>query len=269
MPTKEINIEQIIRSRAGAKAKYIPSFVFRWLERLIHQEFINVYIRKNRVGVDFCVGAMEYLNVKLNVEGLDNVPLNDGRPLIFVCNHPLGGIDGIALGAIIGQATGGRVKYIVNDLLMNLEGLAPLCIPINKFGKQGRNLPMQVDSAFSSDSHVLLFPAGLCSRLIDGKIHDIPWRKFFVNKSRQSQRDVVPVHFYAQNSQRFYRVAHWCERLHIKVNLAQVLLPDEMYRQRGNSYTIRFGKPIPYTTFDTSKTPNQWAEWVEDKVYEL
>ena len=79
----------------------------------------------------------------------------------------------------------------------------------------------------------------------------------------------MPVHFIAQNSQRFYRVALWTQRLGIKANIAQVLLPDEMYRQQGNSYTIRFGKPIPYTTFDSSKTPTQWAQWVQDKVYEL
>ena len=269
MAAREIDIEKVIRTRAGAKAKFIPSFVYRWLERIIHQDFINGYIRQNRVGVDFCQGALEYLNIKLNIEGLDDVPLSPDKPLIFVCNHPLGGIDGLTLGAVIGKASGARVKYIVNDLLMNLEGLAPLCIPINKFGRQARNLPTQVDSAFSGTDNVLLFPAGLCSRLIDGKVRDIPWRKFFVNKSRQSRRDVVPVHFLAQNSKRFYRVALWCKRLGIKVNLAQVLLPDEMYRQQGNTYTIRFGKPIPYSTFDSSKTPTQWAQWVQDKVYEL
>ena len=47
------------------------------------------------------------------------------------------------------------------------------------------------------------------------------------------------------------------------------LLPDEMYRSRGGSYTVRIGQPIPWQTFDQSRTPTQWAQWVKDKVYEI
>jgi putative hemolysin len=181
----------------------------------------------------------------------------------------LGAIDGVTLGGIIGRASGGRVKYLVNDLLMNLKGLAPLCIPINKMGAQARNFPQQVEGAFRSDNHIIMFPAGLCSRLIDGEIHDIPWRKAFIQKSIQSERDIVPVHFIGENSPRFYRVAQWCKRLHLKFNFAMTLLPDEMYRSQGKHYIVRFGKPIPYTTFDHSRTPNEWAQWVQDEVYKI
>lgn len=266
--SQEINIDQIIRSRMGKRARWLPRFVTRWLEGFIHQDFINAYLRQGREGVSFCEGAIQALDVTLNVEGLEHVN-TEGRPLTFVSNHPLGAIDGVALGAIIGRASGGRVKYLVNDLLMNLKGLAPLCIPINKFGSQARNFPQQVNNAFSSENHIIMFPAGLCSRLIDGQVRDIPWRKAFIQKSIQTRRDIVPVHFIGQNSQRFYRFALWCKRLGIKFNFAQIFLPDEMYRSRGKQYTIRFGQPIPYKTFDSTRTPNEWARWVEDKVYAL
>ena len=266
--SQEINIDQIVRSRMGKRARWLPRFVTRWLERFIHQDFINAYLRQGYEGVDFCVHAIDYLDVALEVEGLEQVPV-DGRPLTFVSNHPLGAIDGVTLGGIIGRASGGRVKYLVNDLLMNLKGLAPLCVPINKLGAQARNFPQQVEGAFRSDNHIIMFPAGLCSRLIDGEIRDIPWRKAFIQKSIQTQRDIVPVHFIGQNSPRFYRFARWCQRLGFKFNFAQLLLPDEMYRSRGQHYIVRFGQPIPYQTFDRSRTPNEWARWVQDKVYEL
>lgn len=265
---KVIDIEQIIRDRAGDKARLLPRFVFRWLERFIHQDFINEYLRQGREGVDFCEGVIDYLGVKLTVEGLENLPLTS-QPMTFVSNHPLGAIDGVALGGIIGRRYDGHIKYLVNDLLMNLDGLAPLCIPINKFGPQSRKLPQQLDAAFQGDNHILMFPAGLCSRLIDGQIHDIPWRKAFLKKSIETHRDIVPVHFIGQNSPRFYQVALWTKRLGIKVNLAQVLLPDEMYRSRGGHYTIRFGSPISYKCFDSSRTLNEWALWIEDEVYKL
>ena len=126
-----------------------------------------------------------------------------------------------------------------------------------------------MDCVFHSDNQVILFPAGICSRKINGQIRDLKWGKAFIQKSIQTQRDVVPVHFIAQNSPRFYRIANWCKLLGIKFNLAMLLLPDEMYRSRGSHYTVRFGKPIPYTTFDTTRRPNEWAEWVKEKVYKL
>ena len=264
----EISIDRIVRERAGAKSRYIPRFLTRWLERLVHQDFINEFLRRGHEGVDFCEKGVDYLGVTLTVEGLDQLP-KDGRRYTFVSNHPLGAIDGVALGGIIGRYFDGRVKYLVNDLLMNLRGLAPLCVPINKLGAQSRSLPLQVDAAFQSDDHVIMFPAGLCSRLVDGQIRDLPWGKAFVRKSIETQRDVVPIHFIAQNSPRFYRVARWCKRFGIRFNLAMLLLPDEMYRSCGNHYTVRFGKPIPYQTFDSTRKPVEWAQWVQDEVYKM
>ncbi len=259
-----IDLERIIRGRAGNR---VPGFVIRWLKRLIHEDFINDYLLKGKEGVDFCEGVVEQLGVTLTVSGLENLP-DEGR-FTFVSNHPLGAIDGVTLGGVVGRRYQGRVKYLVNDLLMNLKGLAPLCVPINKLGSQSRDLPRLVQEAFDSDNHIIMFPAGLCSRLINGEIHDIPWGKAFITKSVQSKRDVVPVHFIGQNSPRFYRVAKWCKRLGIKFNLAMLLLPDEMYKSRGRHYDVHIGAPIPYQTFDKSRSATAWALWVEDEVYKL
>lgn len=264
----EIDLDVIVRQRAGSRARYIPQFVINWLKRLIHQDFINEYLRQGREGVDFCRGVLEYVGAEVSVEGRENLP-HDGRWYTFVSNHPLGAVDGVTLGWVLGEAYDGQIKYLVNDLLMNLKGLAPLCVPINKIGRQARNLPQMVESAFSGQNHVIMFPAGLCSRQQDdGRIRDLPWNKTFIQKSVEHGRDVVPIHFEGQNSPRFYRVARWCKRLHLP-NLAMLLLPDEMYRSRGRHYRVRIGKPIPYQTFDRSRTPQQWGQWVQDQVYKI
>lgn len=266
--TSAIDIGAIVRNRAGSKARYIPGFVIRWLERLIHQDFINTYLCRGREGVDFCRGVIEYLGVTVEVEGLENLP-SDGRGYTFVSNHPLGAIDGVTLGWVIGEHYDGHVKYLVNDLLMNLKGLAPLCVPVNKLGRQGRDFTQKVDEAFRSDNHIIMFPAGLCSRRQkDGSIRDLPWHKGFLKKSLQFKRDIVPIHFMGYNSPRFYNVAKWCKRLHLP-NLAMALLPDEMYRSQGGRYTVRIGKSIPCSTFDHNRTLQDWALWVQDRVYEL
>ena len=209
-------------------------------------------------------------NVTLQVHGEENLPpKDDARRYTFVSNHPLGGIDGIAIGSVIGKRYDDNFRYLVNDLLMNLPSLAPLCIPINKTGKQSRDFPRMVEAGFSSDRHMLMFPAGLCSRLIDGEIHDIPWTKTFITKSVQTQRDVVPIYFSGHNSRRFYRIAKVCKVLRLKFNVAMLFLVDEMYKNQGKTFHIYIGKPIPYQTFDKTRNAKQWAQWVEDEVYKM
>lgn len=143
MPDKAvtlIDLDDIIRTRVGKKARYIPGFLINGLKRLIHQDFINEYLRQGYVGVDFCEHTLAYLDVKVKVDGLENIS-DLSRKYTFVSNHPLGAIDGVTLGMVLGRHYDGKIKYLVNDLLMNLKGLAPLCIPINKLGKQARNFP--------------------------------------------------------------------------------------------------------------------------------
>ena len=242
----EINIDRIVRDRAGKRAKFIPKWLTALLARIIHQEFINVYLRRGKVGVDFCQGVVEYVGASVDVEGKENLP-DDGRLYTFVSNHPLGAVDGVTLGWVIGEHYNGKIKYLVNDLLMNLQGLAPLCVPINKIGKNSRSFPAVVEGTFASDCHVIMFPAGLCSRRQDdGTIRDQPWNKAFIVKSIQHHRDIVPIHFEGQNSNRFYNVARWCKRLHIKFNLATRKVYGLEVNDEGDlEFIPRVKKPAP------------------------
>ena len=259
-----IDLERIIRERAGNR---VPGFVIRWLQRLVHENFINGYLSKGLVGVPFCEGVVNHLGVTLHVEGLENLP-DEGR-YTFVSNHPLGGIDGVAIGSVIGQHYDDRFRYLVNDLLMNLPGLAPLCIPINTTTKKSRSFPQIVEEGFKGDHHILMFPAGLCSRRRNGVIHDLPWKKTFITKSVETQRDVVPLYFEGRNSNFFYRLSNISDRYVKKINIAMLFLVDEMYKNRGQTFRIKIGKPIPWQTFDHTKTAAEWAQVVEDEVYKL
>ena len=269
---KTIDVRQILRGKMGAKAKYVPGFIVKWLERILHQDEVNEFLwdNRDRTGVEWLESCLKYLDTTLDIVGEENLPpKDDGRLYTFVSNHPLGGQDGVALGAILGRHYGGNFRYLVNDLLMNLPGLAPLCIPINKTGRQSRNFPAMVEAGFRGDNHILMFPAGICSRRIDGTIHDLPWKKTFISKSVETHRDVVPIHFGGRNSDFFYNLADTCKRLGIKFNIAMLYLADEMYKNRHKTFRVAIGKPIPWQTFDKSKTPMEWAKYVQDIVYKL
>lgn len=190
---KTIDIDSILREKMGAKAKFVPAPFVRWLRHIIHQDEVNRYLWESRhlSGTEWLEECVRYLDMTLIVDGMENLPdKDDGRLYTFVSNHPLGGEDGVALGAIIGRHYDGRFRYLVNDLLMNLPGLAPVCIPINKTGKQSRNFPAMVESGFRSDNHMLMFPAGICSRRKKGEVRDVEWKKTFVVKSVEYKRDV-------------------------------------------------------------------------------
>ena len=268
---KTVDIDKVIKSKMGKKAKWVPGFLVSWLKHIIHQDEMNRYLWESRhlAGTEWLESTVEYLQTTLVVKGRENLPdPNDGHLYTFVSNHPLGGEDGVALGAVIGRHYDGRFRYLVNDLLMNLPGLAPVCIPINKTGKQGRNFPAMVEAGFQSDYHMLMFPAGLCSRKKNGVIRDIPWQKTFVAKSVEYQRDVVPIHFSGENSKFFYRLANFSDRF-LPFNLAMIFLVDEMYKNVGKTFEVKIGKPIPWQTFDKSRTPSEWAQYVQDIVYNL
>lgn len=269
---KTVDIEKVLKGKMGAKAKFVPRPLVAWLKRIAHEDEVNGFLwdARHLVGTPWLNACLEYLRITLDVRGLEHLPsADDPRLYTFVSNHPLGGIDGVALGTVLGRQYDDRFRYLVNDLLMNLLGLAPLCIPINKTGKQSRNFPAMVKAGFESHNHMLMFPAGLCSRRRNKEIRDLPWTKTFISKSVEYQRDVVPIHFEGHNSDFFYRLANFSDRYVKKVNIAMLFLVDEMYKNVGNTFRVTFGKPIPWQTFDKSKTPQEWAQEVQNQVYQL
>lgn len=269
---KTIDIDKILKSKMGNKVKFVPRFLVSWLKKIIHEDEVNRFLWESRglSGTEWLTECVRYLKMDVEIVGLENLPdKNDGKLYTFVSNHPLGGQDGVCLGSIIGKHYDGKFRYLVNDLLLNLPGLKPVSIGINKTGRQSRDFPRMVEAGFKSDNHMLMFPAGLNSRKRkDGTIHDLPWKKTFISKSVEYQRDVVPIHFGGRNSERFYRIARFSDK-YLPFNLAMLFLVDEMYRNVGKHFLISIGKPIPWQTFDKSKSATEWAQYVKDRVYEL
>lgn len=267
-----IDVRGIMRSKMGSKADIVPGFIISYLQKILHEKQVNEFLVANDgiVGTPWLESCISYLRMSFNVEGLENLPdKNDTKRYTFVSNHPLGGMDGVAIASILGKQYDDQIRLLVNDFLMNLPGLAPLCIGINKTGAQSRSFPAMVEEGFSGNMHMMMFPAGICSRKINGKIQDLPWKKTFISKSIQYERDIVPIHFIGRNSDFFYRLANFSDRYIKKVNVAMIYLVDELYKNIGKTFTIKIGKPIPWQTFDKSKTPVEWAQYVRGLVYEL
>ena len=264
---KYIDIKKILLQ----KKVRVPNFAVRWLERLLHVPELNqgIYLNREYFGLDFVHkflegGDPQDLNITIRSIGEENIP-TEGNPMI-VGNHPLGGPDGLALMGAVGRVRG-DIKFPVNDFLLYLPGLRELFYPIDKVNRN-RALA-SLDEAFASEGSLLYFPAGLCSRLQKGEIRDLEWKATFIKKAVRYRRDVVPVYTEARNRMRFYRLANIRKRLGVKFNFEMALLPAEMFAQRNKTFTLTFGRPIPWQTFDKRHTAAEWAEMVKEHVYQL
>ncbi len=263
-----IDVDKVLRSKNPSLAKLVPGFLINYLKRVIHQDEINVFLTKSGhlKDAELCAEFLRHFGVKYSVHGSENIP-SSGR-FIFVSNHPLGGLDGVVFTVELSNRFT-NVKFPVNDILLYIGNLSGVFLPVNKHGSQGRNSALKIEEAYASDAQILYFPAGLCSRKRRGVICDLEWHKSFIVKAIQHKRDIVPCFFSGRNSDFFYNLANFRKKLGLKANIEMLYLPDEMYKQKGIELHLAFGKPIPWTFFDRSKSPVEWAEWVKKETYKL
>ena len=260
----EVNVRNIFADKNPKLARLIPGFIFRYIERIVHQKELNIFLTEHgeESGVPFIESAIRYFNVSIEVRNLENIP-TEGRYL-FVSNHPLGGFDGIILMKIIAENFG-NMRVLVNDILMNIKNLESQFLPINKHGSQDKAAALAIDSAFQSDMHLLTFPAGLCSRKIKGEIVDLEWKKNFIHKAIATKRHIVPIHFSGRNSNFFYNLSKIRNLFGIKANIEMFYLVDELFKHRNGKFTITFGQPIDYAVFENKKFDlKEWAGYVKN-----
>lgn len=267
--TQYINIRQVLKEKAPKLYKRLPGFVVNYLIRIVHEDELNLILNRyhDKDGVDFMTELIGYFDLKLILHDMENVP-REGN-FIFASNHPLGGLDGICLSAILGKHFDGRIRYLVNDLLLFIPNLRSIFVPINKHGRQAKETARLTEEAYASGNQIITFPAGLCSRKIRGTVTDLQWQKSFVQKAVEYKRDVIPVCFEGRNSHFFYNLANFRSAIGLKANLEMLYLSDEVFRSKHSTYRVYFGKPIPWQTFDKSKKPVEWAKWVRDIAYAL
>ena len=265
---KPIDIKEVFKEKSPKLAKLIPGFVFSYITRIMHIRDVNEILAKygDKQGIDFVHKVVEHFNVSEKVVGIENIP-KEGR-FIFAANHPLGGFDSMLLMSNVNKRLG-EVRFFVNDVLMNIPQLEGVFVPIDKHGSNGRDFAKIVHEQYQSDVQILIFPSGYASRKIKGQITDLDWKKHFVQKSIQYQRDIIPVHISGRNSNFFYNLANLRKFFRIKWNLEQFFLSDETFKHRGQKFTITFGKPIPYTSFNKSKKYKEWTDYVRDILYSM
>lgn len=266
--SKYLDLKQVLSSKNKKLAQWMPGFLLSYFKRIVHEKDLNALMAAigDKEGLDFVNAGLDYLDCTVAVKGLENVPKEGG--VIIASNHPLGGLDGIALMSAIGRVRP-DIQFLVNDILLNIENLQPLFIPVNKVGVNPRKALEVIEETYAKEVAILVFPAGLVSRQLTEGIADLTWQKSFIAKAKKYQKDIVPVHIQGRNSNFFYQLSKWRRKLGVKANIEMLYLADEMFRQRGKTITITIGGKVPYTHFDERRTLQEWAAEMRRRVYDL
>ena len=262
-----LDVEKVLGPKLMKK---LPRFAVNFFKRRIHQDEINDCIMhaEHYKGAGFFDEALNYVGITFKIRGEEN--LDPGKKYLFAGNHPLGGPEALIIGSVFRRIYGDGFKVPVNHLLANLKPLNEFFVPVRVYGSnRNRELGEQIADMFRSDYQVLVFPAGMCARKIKGKVTEMPWKKMFITQSRKFERDVVPIHISGFNSRRFFFFTKLSTFLKLKFNLGMIFLVDELFNKKGQEFVVTFGKPVPYTSFDKTKTDLQWAAEIKDQVEAL
>ena len=265
MPT--LDIAQIVAQKSPILARLLPGFVLNKLRGIIHEADLNRGLAQlgDLQGLAFVDAVIDYFGLHIQVQGQERIP-RDER-LIVVANHPLGGLDGLALLSVIGRVRK-DLLFLVNDILMHFPNLKDLFLPVDKYGSN-RKYYRDYQRVFASDTTLLHFPAGLCSRKHGARIQDVAWRKSFVTIAQRHQRSILPVYIEGANSSFFYRLANLRRRLRIRFNVEMIWLVDEMFKQRHATLPLWIGDPIPYQALHKETTAAEWTQTIRRTVYGL
>lgn len=263
---EKIDLRAILRAKNPTLNRWIPGFVVRFIGWILCLRKVNYVIENysHQEPLEFIDSTLRYIGVQYRVFGAEN--LKGVNRVLFAANHPLGGLDGMVLARAL-STEGRQVKLVVNDVLMYIKPLEKIFIPINKYGNQSTSYAKSFNQSFESDDSIIFFPAGLCSRLVDGKVCDLDWKKSFLLKAVQSNRAIVPVYVSGRNSMMFYRLAQWRAAVGIRFNIELILLPYEMFRQKNQIIDIHIGKAV--TVDEQCESVEMQVELIRQKVYDM
>lgn len=263
----QINIRDVIASKNPGILKWIPNFVIKWFEKFVHQSELNTLLRNHhkKDGISFAKGVIQELGTEIVLINRENIPLSGN--CVMVANHPMAGLDALCLFSVVGEVRS-DILLIANDVLAHIPQFKDHFIPVNKMGKSAKEALINVDRAYGSAGMMMVFPAGLCSRKIDGKIVDLEWQKSFLLKAIQYDLQIIPVHIDGANSNRFYRIANWRKFFGIKFNIEMMTLADELFQQKDKGLTITVGQPLSASLFSKRSALSD-AQKIKEYVYEL
>jgi len=238
-----IDVQKMIASRYP-KLKNNPIIkkaIDKFADSIVHQKHINAFLEQNsHLGsFEFIENALEEINFTYSISNKDieNIP-SSGR-VVIIANHPLGGLDALALIKAVSQVRK-DVKIVANDFLKVFTPLHPILLDINNFkSRQRKESIAKIYEALGNEEALIIFPAGEVSRATPKGVRDGVWYKSFLNFASRTSSPILPVYISGKNSKTFYSISA------LNKKLSTLLLAHEMFKQKGKEIELLIGELIP------------------------
>ncbi len=222
--------------------------VINSLNAMLKLDKVNAFLKEHsdKKDFDFIDAILQHLNFSyfMSNKHRNNIP-SEGR-LVIVANHPLGGLDGIALLRAISEVRK-DVKIVANQVLSEIPNLADVLLPYNVFSfRNQKNNILRIEEALANEEAVIFFPAGEVSRLQTNGIKDKKWMKGAVSFASKMKAPVLPIFIEGKNSAGFYTSSL------LNRHFSTFLLPGELFKSKDKHITLNIGNIIPADSFTHS-----------------
>lgn len=205
--------------------------------------------------LDALVVSLELINGAV----LDELPRTG--PVLIVANHPLGGLEGVAIAKVIADIRP-DLKVLTNELLRRIPELADIFIGVDVLSSDAAagNVASikQVHKHLKNDGAVLIFPAGMVSAYEHShrRIQDRTWNRLAGQLLKRYQATCLPVHVGGTNSRLFYAAGM------VHPRLRTALLPRQLANKQGFNLPLCFGRPIPAAELRLLQSPRAITDYL-------
>jgi len=255
----------------------LPTFVTpfaKWVLGLGEAEkiYADIQLRKPPPSTvsEFCRTVLaelktEYAVSKDDLEALRKI----NGPLIFISNHPFGGLDALVLMAMMGEVRA-EFQFMATSILSVIPELLPALVSVDILEKnrdpRANIAPLRkLYRSLSAGGMLGMFPSGEVATFDSWRARttvERPWNSHLGRIVHHSRATVVPVFIEGRNSLLFQYVGLAVPMIRI------ALLSREILRPRP-SIVLRIGKPIPYWESQAYPDPGALTLHFRERTFSL
>lgn len=249
-------------------------FVIHAIERATGQPYLRwlyeSFATHHVPGESFWDAAIRLLELKVRYDAEKLARWPKTGPLVVVCNHPFGVLDGVVSCAIVGKARP-DFKVLTNAVICRAEELRHYLLPID-FSETPESMKTNIRSRQLAKEHVaaggclLIFPSGAVSttpKWWAKAAIDTEWKTFTAGMIAKTHADVAPLYFAGQNSALFQAVSH------VSLTLRLSLLFHEVHNKLGSEVRAGVGDVIPYAQLAQYRDRQALMDYLRAATYGL
>ncbi len=231
-------------------------------------KFYNQY--KNETTDSFIDKVLNKYSIRYTINTIEIQRIPENKPVIFIANHPYGGVDALVLYKIISTQQK-DLKILASSVYKKIAPLSEILIPINSINETEDNIfnHSSIKAAYKhlqNGGSLLIFPAGEQTKISSHRklYSDNQWHHGFIKFIAKAGFPVIPL--FLMEEKKFYK--KFLQGHIISVRNRGIFM-QEIFFRRNMLLNIRIGKLIPYEQISSFESISQLGRFLRVKTYAL